>query len=437
MSDLGTLLNAEPRSARLSALSRLVQSNHDNIAEIPLTQEVNNHVHTTYSFSPYSPTYAAWMARSSGLQAVGSVDHDSISAAEETVEAAKLLGIGSTVGFEIRVNFDGTSVSGRKINNPDSTNIAYMVVHGVPLPRVNEVMEFLAPINAARNQRNKEQITRLNRILASLEVPQLTWDAVYASSRADEGGSITERHILYTLSLLLMGTVGPGPQMIAFLQDRFGAELPARVAGYLADPVNPHYVYDLLGVLKGAFLPRFFIQPQHDECISVFDAVEFGRSIAAIPAYAYLGDVRESPTGDKKAEQFEDRYLDELFPELTRIGFRAVTYMPPRNTKEQLRRVQELCARHELMEISGVDINSSRQSFTCPDVMEPEFAHLNDATWALIAHEKLTSISPAYSLFGSSSLAEGSLDERIRRYASFGRAMDPWNPASVAAAAGV
>ena len=30
-------------------------------------RDVNNHIHTTYSFSPYSPTAAVWFARAAGL----------------------------------------------------------------------------------------------------------------------------------------------------------------------------------------------------------------------------------------------------------------------------------------------------------------------------------------------------------------------------------
>ena len=35
---------------------------------------------------------------------------------------------------------------------------------------------------------------------------------------------------------------------------------------------------------------------------SARDAAKFAQSINAIPAYAYLGDVSESPTGDKRAQ---------------------------------------------------------------------------------------------------------------------------------------
>jgi hypothetical protein len=136
--------------------------------------------------------------------------------------------------------------------------------------------------------------------------------------------------------------------------------------------------------------------------------------------------VTDSPTGDKKAEQFEDGFLDELMLECRRLGFRAITYMPPRNTLTQLLRVQALCARHGFMEISGVDINSPRQSFNCPELTRPEFAHLIDTTWALIAHEKLCDAREQFGLFHPDNpLAGRTLAERIRMYAEVGRSLDP------------
>ena len=41
--------------------------------------------------------------------------------------------------------------------------------------------------------------------------------------------------------------------------------------------------------------------------------VRFCGESGGILAYAYLGDVTNSVTGDKKAQKFEDDYLDELF----------------------------------------------------------------------------------------------------------------------------
>ena len=53
-------LNAGSAEQRLDALSQLVSLE----TEKPVRREndANNHIHTIYSFSPYSPTKAAYMA---------------------------------------------------------------------------------------------------------------------------------------------------------------------------------------------------------------------------------------------------------------------------------------------------------------------------------------------------------------------------------------
>jgi predicted metal-dependent phosphoesterase TrpH len=104
--------------------------------------------------------------------------------------------------------------------------------------------------------------------------------------------------------------------------------------------------------------------------------------------YAYLGDVGESVTGDKKTAKFEDDYLEELLDELKRNGVAGVTYMPSRNSESQLDRLQKLCRERGFIEISGEDKNSPRQGFICEQLAKPQFSHLIDATWRLIEHER-------------------------------------------------
>ncbi len=396
----------------------------------PVTDEVNNHVHSKYSFSPYYPTMIAVNAARAGLKAVGIMDHDSIAGFDEMIEAGKAIGIATTCGFEMRVNMTGTAFEGYKTNNPDTVNNTYMAVHGVPYSEVPHVNDYLDSIKKARYLRDRKEVDNLNRVIGRAGLDPLNFEAdVWACSEASHGGSITERHIVYALSLKLIERFGKGASLIEFIETGLNIEIPAMVKDYLMDADNPHYVYDLLGVFKGSLVPEIFVQPNVQGARSVYDAVRFANDIGGIPAYAYLGDVSESPTGDKKAEKFEDDYLDELIPELKRIGFKAITYMPPRNTKEQLLRLQKLCRKYDLMEISGVDINSSRQSFNCPIIMEPEFQHLIGATWALIAHEKLASADARYSLFSPDNpLAGEPLQRRIDVYAEIGRKIDNFHP---------
>ncbi len=412
--------------------------------------EVNNHIHTIYSFSLYTPSMAALRAFEAGLEVAGSVDHDSISAAREMTEACAVLGLGGVTGCELRVSFreaaDGgmSPFASRKINNPDSAGIVYMTIQGVPAYNIDRLDAFLAPIRARRNMRTVAMAAAASHLLEAAGIPGISMEKdILPLSMASEGGGITERHLCRAVAERMIAhydapgtatdTAGHGRGLVAGLEKDFGIKVTSKVAALLSDPANAIAVYDLINVLKTGFLDRIFIQPDESECIPVCEAVAFARSIGAIPAYAYLGDVGESPTGDKKAEKFEDDYLDELFVELGKLGYLAVTYMPPRNTSAQLGRVKALCAKHVFMEISGVDINQPRQTFNCPELRRPEFAHLVDTTWALVAHEKLASADPRLGLFRADNpLADRSLADRLAIYAVAGRMLDPRQPAVVA-----
>lgn len=423
-------LNSSNERSRLFGLEKIYKLIEIGEEQFKKTEEVNNHVHTIYSFSPYSPSMAAYLAWKAGLRAVGIMDHDSVSGCKELIEACKIIGIASTVGFELRVNFSGTIVEGRKLNNPDSKNIGYIAIHGIPESKLPEAKKFLNPIQITRNKRNKKILAKLNSLIKDYGIEKIDFrEEVYNISQAKEGGSITERHILYAFAKKIIQKVGKGEKLILFLKDNLGIELSAKIENLLLDENNQFYLYDLLGILKSSFLDKIFIQPDYEECISVYEAVRFSNSINTIPAYAYLGDVTDSPTGDKRAEKFEDDFLEELIPELKKIGFKAITYMPPRNTLKQLLRLQRLCKKYEFMEISGVDINSPRQSFNYPIILRPEFAHLIEATWALIAHEKLVNYDEKYALFNNRNPLKGrSLKERIVTYSEIGRRIDSRHP---------
>ncbi|MEN6635147.1 MAG: PHP domain-containing protein, partial [Clostridiaceae bacterium] len=92
---------------------------------------VNNHIHTSYSFSPYSPSAAVYAARAEGLATCGIVDHDSIGGAREFIQAGEIVGIPTTIGIETRVSFGETPLKDRRTNNPDQVGNSYMVLHAV------------------------------------------------------------------------------------------------------------------------------------------------------------------------------------------------------------------------------------------------------------------------------------------------------------------
>lgn len=345
-------LNAPSAEERLENLRTLLSEETEKPVALP--QYANNHIHTTFSFSPYSPTAAVWAARRAGLLTAGIMDHDSISGASEFRRAAKLAGIGSTCGVEMRVSYAGTPFSGRRLNNPDQTGVAYMTFHSIRERYFEKTREMIAPYRELRNERNRLMLRNIyNETGVALDFEN---DVLPLSEYAN-GGSVTERHILFALA-----------------------------KKNLPDGTEDEQ-YRLLGKYKAGLIHDVYIDPT-DELLPLEKAISFAGEVDAYLCYAYLGDVTNSPTGDKKAAKFEDDYLEELVAFLSDTGIRAITYMPSRNTPAQLDKLMNLCVKYNMKQISGEDINSPSQSFICKELADPRFAHLVDAAWELVKREE-------------------------------------------------
>lgn len=378
------LLNVPCEEERLENLKTLLANETEKPVVKP--EYANNHIHTIYSFSPYSPTAAVYVARAEGLQTCGIMDHDSIGGAEEFRKAGEIAGMGTTCGMECRVDLSDTRMAGRKLNNPDQAGVAYMAIHSVPAAGFAKLQEVFAPLREKRNERNKKMIANMNELMAPYGISVDFEKDVIPISNFEKGGSITERHVLCALSQKIIERAGEG-NYAAFVEENLNIPLSEKQKAQLSDTGNPHLLYDLLGVMKAQLVERIYV-PATDECMKLAELVKLADEVGAILCYPYLGDVGDSVTGDKKAAKFEDDFLDELFEMLKEEGVKGVTYMPARNTPAQIERLQGLCREYGMTEISGEDVNSSRQSMICEQLLKPEFKHLVDMAWKLVEREK-------------------------------------------------
>ncbi|MHC4871452.1 MAG: PHP domain-containing protein [Planctomycetota bacterium] len=419
--DLEAELNNSNREIRLASLEKLIAlAKSEGFYEKSTGSDVNNHIHTTFSFSPYSPVKAVWMSLINGLSSAGIMDHDNIAGAEEFIRAGEIAGLPTTVGLEVRADCSNTKLNGMRINHPDQKSKIYMGIHGVPHQNISALQEYFKKSVEERMKRNSRMVDNLNDILKETPVTLSLEDDIIPISEYKNGGTVTERHILFALAEKIITHSGKGCGVIDFVQQEMGISLSEKIKVLLADSENIHYNYDLLGAFKSELVPKFYVNAE-EECFDVREIVEFVKAKGAIPAYAYLGDVSESVTGDKKAQTFEDSFLDLLFEELKDIGFDAVTYMPSRNTSEQLQRVRNKCEEHGMLQISGEDINSPRQKFVCEAMRKDEFSNLVDSTWALIGHEKTASEDAAKGFFSKSTVTEiPALQDRVLKYKDIG-----------------
>jgi len=383
-------LNAPDKKTRLEALRELKLLCDARAMDTPITgKNVNNHIHTTFSFSPYSPAKAVFKSWVSGLATTGIMDHDSVGGAGEFIEAGKTVGMPVTVGFELRCSMKDTPFEGKRINNPDQISVAYLAMHGIPAQSFAEAEHFLAPYREKRNIRNWKMVERLNEKLKPYELSLDFNTDVLPLSEYSSGGSVTERHILYAL------------------------------AAKLTEKDMPRHF--LLMMFKSQLVESFYVNAD-EELPHITEFISLAERLGAIPAYAYLGDVGVSVTGDKKAQKFEDAYLDELIAYMAETGFKAVTYMPARNTDKQLSRIKALCESSGLMQISGEDINSPLQRFICEKIETPGFKHLIDSAWALVGHELACAGGLSEGMFSAETVARlPGLEERIEYFAELAR----------------
>ena len=345
-------LNAATAEQRLKNLQILLDREESRPEVLP--EYANNHIHTTFSFSPYSPTAAVWAARRAGLATAGIMDHDSIGGAAEFRKAAALAGLGATCGVEMRISWKDTPFADRRINNPDQRGVAYMTFHSIRARYFDQTADFLKPYRELRKERSIRMVSNIR------EKTGIDLDFerdVLPLSEYPSGGSITERHLLFALAKKVLPEGTEDEQ------------------------------YRLLGQYKSGLIRDVYVEPT-DELMPLETAVDFARQVDAILCYPYLGDVTASPTGDKKAAKFEDDYLEELIAVLPEKGIPAVTFMPSRNTAAQLDRLMDLCRKYGLKQISGEDINQPSQSFICRQLAEPKFRHLVDAAWELVERER-------------------------------------------------
>lgn len=414
-----TLLNAPSKQTRLDVLAELKMLTDGGILPVPAkTNFVNNHIHTTYSFSPYSPTKAVYMAWQRGLATAGIMDHDSLSGAEEFLEAAALVGLPATVGMECRTSMKNTALNARRINNPDQMSIAYVALHGIPQQSINLLNGFFSYYRFRRNQRNELMCKNISSLIAPFDMELDFKRDVLPLSMAEEGGSVTERHLLFALAKKITACFDTPEKVISFLKNDMKLSVSAKAEKQilLGRETPAFYEYDILGVLKSSLVEKFYV-PADAECPDVYELKKVASACGAVFAYAYLGDVGDSVTGDKKPQKFEDDYIDLLFSELFRLGFDAVTYMPSRNTEKQLKLVMELCDGCGLFQISGEDINQPRQDFLCNAMDRDMFRHLSDAAYALIGHERQATKGIEDAMFSKSSkLLFPDIKSRIEHY---------------------
>ena len=271
---------------------------------------VNLHCHSFYSFNGYgySPTCLAWRAHCEGLDAAGIVDFDVLDGVDEFMAAAARLRLRACAGIETRVFVP--ELADQEINSPGEPGIAYFMGIGFPSGAAAEA-PLLQRLKRTAQERNREIVARVNRVLAPVE---LDYDAEVLP--LTPSGNATERHVCIAYAEKAQALFPDGPSCAAFWSAKLGVSVDQVMQAFQSPPA-------LHGLIRGKLMkaggPGYIPAdgaafPQVDELIA------FIRGAGALPCYAWLDGLSE-------AERNPERLLD-LFADK---GIAAVNIIPDRN----------------------------------------------------------------------------------------------------------
>jgi len=340
--------NAAERKEALDTLCEKL-----NAGEIELPEpgtDLNMHCHTFFSYNAYgySPTKFAWLAKKRGLALAGVVDFDVLDAADEFLDAAKMLGLKATAGMETRVYVPEFAT--RVINSPGEPGISYHMGIGFPNGKLaGELKDFEKRLQDTAQQRNTELLERVNRYLSPL---RLSYEADVLP--LTPAGNATERHICSAYARKAAEMLPDGNKLAEFWSEKLGTDAAA-----LGLPESR----DFLNTLRKKTMKRGgvgYVRPDKGSFPTLADVDKFSLKAGAIPTVTWLD-------GTSDGEQAEQELLDVA----ARSGSAALNVVPDRNYTagetdqklENLYAVVELAEKRHLPLVVGTEMNSPGQKF--------------------------------------------------------------------------
>ncbi len=412
-------LNTDKRMLALEQLARR-EGWYDQAAPVSDPLKINLHAHTIYSYNGYgySPAYLAWLARSEGWYALGTVDFDVLDSVDECLAACAQCGIRGAAGFETRVYVpDRSSVV---FNSPGEPGVMYFVgmgfASGTPAPQAAPIIDDLRTRAQSRNQ---QMIARINAHLAPVAI-----DYEQDVLPLTPSGNATERHILIAYDAAARKLYPGRADLLRFWSDKLGLPVEA-VDAFLGDVPFPH------DAIRGKLMKQGgpgYMAPTADSFPPLEDAIAATVACGALPCYPFVDG---TSTGEQD--------MRALLADLVSRGIVAMVLIPDRNwnvpdtarSKDLVQRMNaalEAAKELDLPVFIGTEMNKPGQ-LLIDDLSVPalnphceQFQHGADMLWAHTVLER------EHGLGFQSAWAKAQVPsraDRVRLYTRLGSLLSP------------
>lgn len=414
--DLEPQLNSADGNERIAALRIIKSLERQDKSLVPrrLPNRARFNQKSVFSGTPNHPVNLVYHSYREGCSVCGVIDTLTTSASAELAEACSIVGITPLYGVELSVRCG--EEKGLRINSPLQHDLVNIYLLGVPECCLEALNERLAEKRSFRVERMRRMTENLNNRLGELGI-SLDFDRdILPLSEAENGGSLSEQHILRALCDRLISVYGMGASLLSVLGEEFDIVPSAKAEKSLLNAENPNYRRDLTAVMQN-FVKEFYVEAK-EECFAPEELSALAKECGGVIAYPYIGDIEQTLHGETVAEKYEDDFLEPLLEKLKECSVRAVCYRLTSNTPEQIERVRELCKQFGLMEISAGATLSRKQQDNRFDVEENRFAA--DCMWAVAGNSRANNAEET--LFSDTSCQMlPALSDRIAVFGSRGR----------------
>ena len=353
--------NNKTAAGRLNALRKLAKTLPQNDKS---PEAVNIQTHTTFSFSPYTPSMAAYMAYKFNLSVAGILDNYTIDGAKEFIEACKILGISYSVGVEMRADFGG--------GETPYSNVAFF---GVAKRYFKQLKNELAPYRAKRRENVTSTLAAVNKKTAP--------HGITVDMKKDVmplvGSVILSKYVYFALAEKIVAKFGEGEKSCTFLSDELKMELTETERGLLCDDTNPYYVYDMANIISDNYtvFHTFKNYPKPEEMVSLC------HSVGAICSYEYVLKRGKKKKSDEELIAFNEKLVEKL----KLLGFDAISFDPSAFSEAVLESLKKLLKENELLPLNLTRVEFPRRRFYSAVADKELLKDMTEAVYVIVGSE--------------------------------------------------
>ena len=309
-------------------------------------------IHSEYSFSPYTPATAAYMAYNNRLKCAGLVDTGTLAGREEFLTAAGYFGLDvlSGVGYSTLLPVPFRDLC--NVQSRDYSRFIYLAGFGFPSVGIKKIDGFLAEYRKERQECNRKTLVQINGQFK--ELGNLSYETdVLPVTKAEEGGSVTRTHVMLALARRLMRLVGTQNALVDYLTKVQNFSLSTRETDILLSPVGRNYEFDLCAILSRK--------------LKVDDEQYTSKVHKFVGAVLAAGGFVIYPVNEKEVIAGGEKYMDDMIRLLKQMNVSGVAYKASA-LGDALALFEKKCREAELLVLDGTDIRYARDLFYTGDM---------------------------------------------------------------------